>query len=337
MERKILLLLMMLQCYIFADSNLNYIALNKTKYGNDSQFNPISYYFNAAFDTIQNPYYFSQKDYLSNHELVFKRVRSPINNIKKDGGFKKFFTDEFITSRSAPNYSLHLIGGGYDYRKLVEWFDDHQYELPYVWAFLTSYAAEFGNEALESSNKEHINSHDHIADLLFFDLVGKAIFFNDTLSKFFVDDMGLRTWSFQPTYDFSEKRVFNAGNNYIVRPKLFGEQIRPFVFFGMQLLTGVSMKIKESDDSISFGAGPAYTDPLDGKAQLASGFFWDRSGNLLASLLLNSTSRNRVRLNLYPLMYRKNTLPGIFMAYDRDDNFRLGLNYIIPVGITDLL
>lgn len=121
------------------------VTYSNSRYGNDSQFNPIAYYLNASFDTIQNPYYFNQKNYFANHGLVYKRIRNPGKSIEQNGGWKKFFEDEFLSSRAMPNYSLHLIGGGYDYRKLVEWFNKNNYPYPYALAFLTSYAAEFAN------------------------------------------------------------------------------------------------------------------------------------------------------------------------------------------------
>ena len=46
---------------------------------------------------------------------------------------------------------------------------------PYFFSFITCYAGHLSNEALENSNKS-LTPHDPIADLLFFDWVGKLLF-----------------------------------------------------------------------------------------------------------------------------------------------------------------
>jgi len=157
------------------------------KVGSESVFSPISYYLNESFDTIQNSNWFSQENFIANHKLVWRQVRNPFQGIKEGGGFKKLVHDEIVpySPRAIPNYSLHLIGGGYDYRRLAEWFDLHQYSHPYVWAFFAQYAAAFGNESLEASNVRDVGAHDHIADLYIYDLAGKFLFMNDDVALFF--------------------------------------------------------------------------------------------------------------------------------------------------------
>ena len=97
-----------------------------------------------------------------------------------------------------PNYFLHLLGSGYDYRMLAEWFQVNQYKSPYVWAFVVSYVAHLGNEALESSNERDLNAHDHIADLLLFDLISKLIYLNDEYVSLLRDKLGMISWPYQP-------------------------------------------------------------------------------------------------------------------------------------------
>ncbi len=315
-------------------SKESHLLYQETKIGSDSQFNPISYYFNEAFDTIQNPTYFSQKDFFKKHEIVWKRVRDPFLGIKEGGGLKVLLHDEFVpyAPRAAPNYSLHLIGGGNDYRRLAEWFDQNNYSHPYLWAFFSQYAAAFGNEAMEATNTKDIGPHDHIADLYFFDLVGKFLFMNDDVVLFFRDKAQLKAWPFQPVFNLKQDHVMNAASNFIARPDLFNANCRPFIHVGLQLLGGISC-LKNSR-GLSAGMGIAPTDPLRNKARLVTGFFWDEEGSLMSSLFINGGEDQHLRLNIFPGVLKWSSLsPGFFSAWARNNDLQIGAQVIIPVGL----
>lgn len=314
-------------------SKESHLLYHKAIKGSDSQFNPISYYFNEAFDTIQNPTYFSQVDYFKKHEIVWKRVRDPFQGIKDGGGLKVLLHDEFIpvAPRALPNYSLHLIGGGYDYRRLSEWFDENDYSHPYVWAFFLQYAAAFGNEAMETTNHADIGPHDHIADLYFFDLVGKFLFLDERIVTFFRDDAQLKAWPFQPTFDFKHDHLMNSATNYIVRPDLLHSPWRPFLYVGLQVLAGASYL--ENSRGLSVAIGTAPTDPLRGKGRLVSGLFWDEEGSLMSSLFINGSEDQRFRLNIYPGIIKFDSIsPGVFTALQRNNDIQLGVQALIPLG-----
>jgi hypothetical protein len=304
-------------------------------FGSESQFNPISLYFNDAFDTIQNPNYFSQKDYLKKHETVWREIKDPFVGIKKGGGLKVLLRDEFVpfAPRAIPNYTLHLIGGGYDFRKLAEWFDVNNYSHPYVWAFAIKYATHFGNEAIESTNTKDIGPHDHIADLYFFDIVGKFMFMNDEVVKFFRDQARLDIWRFQPMFDFKEQQILNAGVNYIVRPNIFkSENWRPFIHAGLQIMGGATY-LKNSE-GYTFAMGISPTDPLRNKQRLVSGFFWDRAGSLMTSLYINGSENQKFRLNIFPGIINFNSVsPGVFTALQRNNDWQIGVQALIPIGV----
>lgn len=322
-------------CAVFAKDGLLY---KKIDYGQDALFHPINFYVNTAFDTIQNPYNFTQKRIYPNHARVFDRIKDPINGIEKGGGFSKFIKDEFIGLRAFPNYALHFFGEGSDYRRLAEWFESEDVKGAYVYAFILSYAAQFGNEALESSNTKDIGAHDHIADLLFFDWVGKLAFLNDDFTLFVRDDLQMKTWTNQPLIDPSDRRVYNAGTNYIFRPRLFGtdSRVRPMIVAGMQVLGGASFLLN-SEDEISLTQGIAYTNPLERKGKWATGIFYDRKGELLTSLFLNSTEDLRVRLNVYPGVVQFSKYPeaklGIMSGFYRNNDWMIGAMINIPLGI----
>lgn len=318
-----------------ANEGMLYKEIN---YGQDALFHPINFYVNTAFDTIQNPYYFSQKGIYPNHHKVFKNVKDPIHQIKINGGFSSFIKEEFLGSRAFPNYTLHFLGEGSDYRRLAEWFESKNVDGAYFYALIISYAAQFGNEALESSNAQDIGAHDHIADLLVFDWLGKIAFLNDRFTLFARDELQMKTWSSQPLIDPSDRRVYNAGTNYVFRPKIFGEEsrFRPIVVAGMQILAGTSYLLNSTDE-ISVAQGLAYTDPLKQKGKWATGIFYDRRGELLTSLFLNSTEDLRVRLNVYPGIIQFSNFPnakiGVSAGYYRNDDWLLGATINFPIGI----
>ena len=298
----------------------------------EDQFLPITYYFNAAFDVIQNPYYFSQSDFRQKHWKMFKRISSPDHSIKKDGGYKKLFEDEFLTSRVIPNIGLHMIGGAYDKLYFYQYFSENNYPAPMAFTFALSYLGHFGNEALELTN-ENISSHDHIADLFFFDAMSFYLAFNPTIMNFLVRDMQMQAWHLQPMFNFEKSDVTNSGLNYIFRPNLFENQYRPLIFIGMLNLLGLSYELSNKQ-FISAAVGMALTDPLEQKGKFVTAFFYDKEDSLNASLYLNGTEEYRVRLNLFPELFRFDSVRlGLMLGQKRDDSEVIGVNMNLPLGL----
>ncbi len=307
------------------------LIYQKTKTGPYATFNPISYYFNTAFDTIQNPNYFSQKNYLENHEKILERTFNLKQGIKDGGGFENLLKNEIIGLRAMPNYFLHLLGSGYDFRMLAEWFQVNQYRSPYVWAFIVSYISHLGNEALESSNEKDLNAHDHIADLLLFDLISKFIYMNPEYVRFLKHNLGMSSWPYQPFIN-QDGLIENAGSNFILRPQIHNYQVKPFIHLGMQLLVGISFPYYSY--TLSMATGPAFTDPLRDKSRLALGIYLDREDSLLASLILNGTDRFRARLNIYPgILNIGPWTTGVMLANSSDDEWVAGMNLNLPLGV----
>jgi hypothetical protein len=250
------------------------------------------------------------------------------------GGTGRFLEQEFFGLRAIPNWTLHLIGGGYDFRYLAAWYEAHGVPSPYLFAFLTSYLGNIGNEALETTAPQ-VPATDNIADLLFFDLVGKLLFLNDDVAGFFHETMQLRAWAYQPMVSLNDLRIQNAGLNYVSRPKWFGDDWRPFIHFGLLLLAGVSKRVSGTDCvSVGFGAIP--TDPLELKGDFVTGLYWDRNDSLLASLTLNGTTNLAFRLNVYPGVLRiSDWRVGLFAGYSKakTKSLAFGVNVSLPVGL----
>lgn len=306
----------------------------------DSIWFPVTHSINGTFDVIQNPYWFNQNNYDNKVKLLWKRVRSPNHNIKKDGGYKKFIEDEFFSSRVFPNIGLHFIGGSYDTLWLTEYFDFHGYSYPKFWAILFSYIGHFGNEALETSN-ENISSHDHIADLYIFDLAAALFSTYPAGMDYLVKDLGMKGWHFNPIYDLDGDNFFNAGLNYILRPKvtyLFDDQVKPFIYLGMQTLAGISYDWRIAS-TLSFAMGLSLTDPLKQKGRFVTAIFHESQNDLDASLFINGSEDFRWRLNLYDNILNKiPLLPaswslGIMLGQAKGPSYAFGINLNLPFGL----
>jgi hypothetical protein len=300
---------------------------------------PLTNYVNTAFDTAQVSRAFSQDDYWHNHERVLDRLAHPIDSIEDDGGWDHLFRQEVASSHVLPNLTLHLLGNGYDFRALAEWFDQYHVPFPYLVAFVTSYAGYLGNEAIEVSNPK-VDATDHIADLYFFNLLGNLLFMSDTVTDVVQNDLQFRNWPGQPVFDVRHQEILNASNNYIVRPRIFGEKVRPFLYFGLHYFGGVSVLLP-SEKSLSLGVGLATVDPFADsvfdKVRPSGGLYWDDDDRLLASMIFNGTDDSIVRLNLYPDVFPFRALDlGVFVgvADDGAPTFGIAIEKLWALGVS---
>lgn len=300
---------------------------------------PLTNYVNTAFDTAQVSGAFSQDDYWHNHGRVIDRIAHPIDSIEDDGGWDHFVRQELLSPHVLPNLTLHLLGNGYDFRALAEWFDEHHVPFPYFWAFVTSYTGYLGNEAIEISNPE-VDATDNIADLYFFNLLGNLLFISDAVTDVVYNDMQFRNWPGQPVFDVRHHKILNASNNYLLRPRVFGEKVRPFLYFGLHYFAGVSVLLP-SEKSLSLGVGLATVDPFAdstlAKVRASGGVYWDDHDRLLASMIFNGTDDSIVRLNLYPDFFHFRTLDlGLFLglADDGVPTFGIAIEKLLAFGFS---
>jgi len=300
---------------------------------------PLTNYVNTAFDTAQVSRAFSQDDYWQNHGRLIDRIADPIDSIEDDGGWDHLVRQELLSGGVLPNLTLHLLGNSYDFRALAEWFDDHNVPSPYLWAFVTSYAGYLGNEAIEVSNPE-VDATDHIADLYFFNLLGNLLFISDTVTDGVHNNMQFRNWPGQPVFDVRQQKILNASNNYLMRPRVFGDKVRPFLYFGLHYFAGVSVLLP-SEKELSLGGGLATVDPFADsvfdKVRPSGGVYWDDHDRLLASMIFNGTDNSIVRLNLYPDVFHFRTLDlGVFLgvADDGGPTFGIAIEKLLAFGLS---
>ncbi len=295
-------------------------------------YRPIRQYLNMAFDVAQNEPYFSQKHYWKNHEEVFRRIRHPDRSIRDDGGYEKWIKDEFLGERALVNLGLHTIGTGNDFRHLYERMKQNETPFPLFSSLFVHYAGHIGNEAYELSNPD-VTSHDNFADLFFYDIAGNIIFLNDRIASFFFEKLYLRTWGDQPLYNPEDSHIMNAASDFTIRPNLFVSKLRPFFLFGLKVLGGISYEYSEKE-FFTLAAGVTFTDPVNKKGRLSVATYYDREEQLSYALLINSVQNSRFKLNLYPgLWHFKKYRLGVTTGLDREDQWLLGLNLNMPLGL----
>jgi len=300
---------------------------------------PLTNYVNTAIDTAQVSNAFSQDGYWHHHSRVFERIVNPLDAIAAAGGWDELFRQELLSGAVLPNLTLHLLGNGYDFRVLAEWFDHYRVPFPFFWAFLASYAGYVGNEAIEVSNPE-INAIDHISDLYFFNLVGNLLFISDSVTDLVHNRWQLRNWAGQPVFDARQRRILNASNNYVLRPWLWSERVRPFLYFGLHYFVGFSMPLPDNT-GLSLGAGLATTDPFEedefAMVRPSGGIFWDDQDRLLTSIVFNGTDDSLVRVNLYPDLLRTGVADvGFFLGFSQHGVpvFGVAVEKLFAIGLS---
>jgi hypothetical protein len=153
--------------------------------------------------------------------------------IREYGGYWAFFLDQFVPSKNGaytPNYTWHLIGGGFRARLLEEYFIDKGYSYPRILSWTTLYLGHLMNEAVQSETADQ-GSVDALADLLFFDWAGKVLFLYDPIADFCANVLHMTDWTFPMSLDPLGKRLINNGQQYWVRYPIYSS-------FHLSILTG---------------------------------------------------------------------------------------------------
>ena len=334
------------------DSARKYYFYNPLSYGSEATFNPLSLILNGGFDEFQS---YGRQDNLAktpwrgSSTNVWWNITHPFAQIKLYGT-NRFITNELIpTSLDVahaqwfPNYTLHLIGGGMESRKVAEWYDEHGYPVPFVLSALTTMTFHYINEVVENGPFVGTNV-DPIPDLLVFDPLGIIIFSFDGVSDFFSSTVSLNDWSNQPAVSFGPLAVRNVGQNFVMKypiTKSGGTSI--FYHFGNFGMLGLSLK-SASGEAISFGAGvvskgvyrlgfDVLTQSI--KAGLMAGVYYDRNNSLLASVVVMDSKKDILRINVFPgIISIGNFSPGAFVTYGVGGALNLGMTaQFVPFGI----
>jgi len=232
-------------------------------YGSESRFNPVSSFLTYSIDTLQVPASFGTDGFRDGLAEVGRNLGSPWEAIEATGGLGRFVNRQVLPIDGAhldeavemvPNYGLHLIGGGVVYRKNAEWLALHGVAYSRLNAALLSMATEYVQEAIE---KPLTSRDDEVADMFIFRPLGILLFSWEPFARFWSERMHLVEWSSQIMIRPRGMQFANIGESYAIRPSVLGlDRHRPFFYFGLSPLIGLTHRLSETD-SLSWGAGAA--------------------------------------------------------------------------------
>ncbi len=170
----------------------------------------------------------SKLNLLNGQKRVLQGLGDPVGTIKSYGA-KNFLYQQMLPLNMLtdgppawiPNYLWHFIGGGFRHRMMTEYFTHRGAEYPQLYSWLTLYAGHWLNEAVQGQ-KFTTGSADGVADLLFFDWIGKVMFLSDDVSRFFADTLHFRDWTFQTSYNPMTNSLYNTGQLMWARVDVWG-------------------------------------------------------------------------------------------------------------------
>jgi hypothetical protein len=325
----------------------------RTEYGSEAMFNPVALLLNGSLGILQytnRPRQIFEIDYGAGFRNVTYNLSHPVQAIESYGWYD-FVTNELIPGNISkknaqywPNYQNHLIGGGMDYIHVAEWYDDHQFASPRLWAFGTMVVYHVVNEVVENGAFVGENV-DPIADLYVFDPLGIALFSFDAVPRFFSETLNMAAWPGQPAFAFNSRTIENQGENYSIKWRLpFSDRVSLFYYWGLTGLLGASYRTGDGR-SFSLGAGLRAKelvpsgDQTNGRRLTAeltwnTGFFYDRDNSLMASVLFSGISDYTFHVNLYPgTIEILGFSGGLFFAVGVEGRFVAGLSLTrSPVG-----
>lgn len=335
-------------------SQERYYFYSGKPYGSEALINPGSLIVNAGLDILQSGTHSRQLSVIAFHvglHNVADNLADPFTQIRKFGTRRFIGQEVFPTSLRLeeaqwfPNYTLHLIGGGYDTRLMYEWYRYHNIPAPALFAGVTVAAYHVINEAVENDRFVGPNV-DPIADIYLFDLGGMLLFTSDDVAKFFSSTLHMTSWAGQPAWNPRYGTLENHGQNYVIRyPLRFLHNTSLFYHFGDNGLFGLSF-LRPDDESISVAVGATQrqlrtVDVRNGARTVTvelgwmAGIYYDRSNSLLASAMVSNRINERLRLNLYPGVFDLwGFSPGFFAALGAKDQFVAGFSLqYSPLGL----
>jgi hypothetical protein len=323
-------------------------------YGSEAIFNPITVIINGGFGILQisnRSNDLSTVNFKQGFRNVTYNLGHPIRTIEKFG-WDNFLSREVIPTsieiKSAqfyPNYYNHLIGGGFTYRALVDWYRYHNFPQPVLWSLTSWFIYHMLNEVVENNQFNGANV-DPIADMYIFNTAGLILFSFNSVANFFATKLNMRDWSFMPAYDPWNNTIENNGQNYMIRFKLpFLDRWSLMYHWGVHGMYGLSHRLKKGNTfSISGGLVVKDLVEIDNETGVrevtatlvwTAGLFWDRYNSLMTSLIFSGTKGYKARLNIYPGVIKFGKFsPGFFINLRKDNQMVIGLFFAkIPLGI----
>ena len=320
-------------------------------YGTQALYNPLWVFVNRSYDVLQ--------DHIAGRDIFTLEYRHNAGNVLDNLahaparvsalGWRTFLTQEIFplsftptTARWAPNYSLHLIGGGMTFTAMREWFEDHRVPLPRVFSAATLMAAALVNESIENHGVRGRNT-DCIADIYFFDIGGIVLFSFDAVNRFFSEQVIIADWSLQPSFTFPHGELHNMGNYFAAKWALpFYRRLSLFAYFGEATTGGLSFRL-DDEYALSLAAGGAATRLVNQATNTVQNTvtfaptalaFLDRRQSLLASLQVSDLSDYFIHLNVYPHAFTaRGPALGVWGVLDKRAHPAFGISIARLLGM----
>jgi hypothetical protein len=318
-------------------------------YGSESQFNPMTEILNEGFDMFRTdnmnrrladfPFDRAAKN-------VFRSLMRP-DSAYRQYGFTNTLKDELLPlswgvnggPQWLANYTCHFLGSGMVSARMVEWFEARDVPHPVAMSVLTMYAAHYTNEIVEDGGVAQRNHPlDAVVDLYLFDLAGILAFRTERMQKLFSGPLELTNWQGQATLTMQDNaldntRIENTYQEFVLRfPLPKSEKVRGMVAWGPYSIAGLSIGSRQGTSFTVAGGGDikSHTDDLTGKQSHSvkpyGGFFIDRRGSLLGSLVIKDSREVLASANIYPGVIRiKGTTFGLWGQLLNDHTYRFGI------------
>jgi hypothetical protein len=318
-------------------------------YGSESQFNPMTEILNEGFDMFRAdnmnrrladfPFDRAAKN-------VFRGLVRP-DSAYREYGFRNTLKDELLPlswgvnggPQWLANYTCHFLGSGMVSARMVEWFESRDVPHPVALSVLTMYAAHYTNEIVEDGGVAQRNHPlDAVVDLYLFDLAGILAFRTERMQKLFSGPLELTNWQGQATLTMQDNaldntRIENTYQEFVLRfPLPKSEKVRGMVAWGPYSIAGLSIGSRQGTSFTVAGGGDikSHTDDLTGKQSHSvkpyGGFFIDRRGSLLGSLVIMDSREVLASANIYPGVIRiKGTTFGLWGQLLNDHTYRFGI------------
>jgi len=326
-------------------------------FGSEGNYSPLTTILNGSFDILRNGSRskdISRINYGGSLSYVWENISHPVAKIKEYSP-KEFFAAEIFPYKGidlknfawswAPNYFTHILGYGFEYAKMAEWFDHHGYKHPQMASMATSTFYQIMNEAIEHGVGNNLNT-DCIADILIFNPIGIGLFSLSRTKKMFSEGaVKIYDWSSQPVLNPFTMYLENTGQNFALKISL-GKKTRSsaFMYWGIHGLLGLSVKMK-NNTSISLGGGVVINSLVENTSKKAMfimpnldgaiGVFYDKENSLMCSAIYTGPQLKNLRINIYPgIIKTRFGSPGVYVGFGQWDDFIAGVSLAqIPLGI----
>jgi hypothetical protein len=324
------------------------------QYGSESQFNPLSAILNNGYDQVRTGpdrrvFAF---DYGSGAEGSLNSILRA-GHLLRDYGTANWIKYELLPLSGKgggggqwwPNYQLHLFAGGATYVRLIGWFEQRNYSHPRLYAAATSYAGHLLNEMMENTPYRN-GTVDGMTDLLIFDPAAILLWNSDRVQRFVGTRIEFTEWAGQPSLSMPGNTIENTFQTTMVRARLpRTNQWRVMTTMGGSYMGGLSRRYRDSTwVSLALGSDArsnAIVDTLTGRKTVELlpnvGFFVDKGGSLMWSMVLRSGYDAAATLNVYPgvLKFGRSELaPGWWAQYlPQQREMRFGITSGWGVGV----